>query len=67
MEFTVDRDKVLACLSTVSRAVSSKSANPILGTILIEAKRGMEFEADVGYVTFRGVSISAEVTMNCPA
>ena len=67
MEFTVDRDKVLACLSTVSRAVSSKSANPILGTILIEAKRGMEFEADVGYVTFRGVSISAEVTMNCSA
>ena len=59
MEFMVDRDKVLACLSTVSRAVSSKAVNPILGTILIEAQEGK--------VTFRGVSSAAEVTMSCPA
>ena len=59
MEFVVDKGKVLACLSTVSKAVSSKSANPILGTILIEAKDDR--------VTFRGVSEAAEVTMSCPA
>ena len=59
MEFQVDKDKVLACLSTVSKAVSSKSANPILGTILIETQEDK--------VTFRGVSAAAEVTMSCPA